>query len=92
MDEIKTCCVCGAKFTGWGNNPYPLKEDGECCDECNRKVVALRFLQVQNRPVPKAVAVLVAMWVNGVAEDVAERYTDGELKEVLGLLKIKANF
>lgn len=37
--EEKTCCICGKKFIGWGNNPYPLcdKDDYEsrCCDECN---------------------------------------------------------
>ena len=33
MDRI--CCICGTKIEGWGNNPYPVKEGGECCDNCN---------------------------------------------------------
>ena len=33
--EKKICCICGKEFEGWGNNPYPLKEEGLCCDECN---------------------------------------------------------
>lgn len=42
------CCLCG-KHIGWdeegiyGNNPYPLKEKGQCCDECNStKVIPAR--------------------------------------------------
>lgn len=43
------CCVCGRKFKGWGNDPWPLdiikdetdilkaadKSEPVCCDECN---------------------------------------------------------
>lgn len=39
-DEIKyTCCICGKEFTGWGNNPDPIKKSGRCCDACNAEVV-----------------------------------------------------
>jgi hypothetical protein len=38
-DEEKTCCICGMKFTGYGYNPYPIKESGECCRQCNYEVV-----------------------------------------------------
>lgn len=36
-----TCCICGKKFTGWGNNPYPVvkDKDARCCDGCNGIVV-----------------------------------------------------
>ena len=45
-----TCCICGKKFTGWGNNPYPIKNEGRCCDACNNKVVAARIeLAAKNR-------------------------------------------
>lgn len=37
--EKKICCICGKEFEGWGNNPYPLKDEGECCDDCNFKYV-----------------------------------------------------
>lgn len=29
------CCICGKKFYGYGNNPEPVKKDGECCEMCN---------------------------------------------------------
>lgn len=41
--ETKTCCICGKPFKGYGNNPYPIKDAGVCCDECNSKVVAARI-------------------------------------------------
>ena len=39
-DEIKyTCCICGKKAEGFGNNPQPIKDKGRCCDACNAEVV-----------------------------------------------------
>ena len=30
-DEIKyTCCICGKKAEGFGNNPQPIKDKGRC--------------------------------------------------------------
>lgn len=43
--EKHVCCICGKKFTGYGNNPYPIKEDGRCCDDCNNKVIIARLLK-----------------------------------------------
>lgn len=37
--QPKTCCICGRKFYGWGNNPWPVKESGECCTSCNYDIV-----------------------------------------------------
>lgn len=37
--EKKICCICGKEFTGWGNSPYPIKQRGRCCDECNANMV-----------------------------------------------------
>ena len=34
-----TCCICGKKAEGFGNNPEPVKSKGECCDTCNAEVV-----------------------------------------------------
>ena len=42
-DKSKKCCICGKSFIGWGNNPYPLKRDGLCCDACNEKVIQARL-------------------------------------------------
>lgn len=40
---MKTCCICGKEFDGYGNNPEPI-DAGTCCDKCNIKyVVPLRF-------------------------------------------------
>ena len=32
------CSICQDNFSGFGNNPQPVKE-GRCCDECNDNVV-----------------------------------------------------
>ena len=31
------CSICGKKFEGYGNNPYPVTKgaDDRCCDDCN---------------------------------------------------------
>lgn len=42
--------------------------------------------------VSKEKAIQLAMNTNGVSREIAERYTDSELKEVLRLLKLKADF
>ena len=40
----KTCCLCGKELEGYGNNPAPLKESGECCDHCyTEKVIPARY-------------------------------------------------
>ncbi len=33
--EIWECVICYEHFTGFGNNPDPVKSDGDCCDACN---------------------------------------------------------
>ena len=42
-NEEHTCCICGKRFKGYGNNPYPIKKEGKCCDECNKKVIEERL-------------------------------------------------
>ena len=34
-----TCCICGKEIVGWGNNPEPVSDTGECCDVCNDNIV-----------------------------------------------------
>lgn len=46
--ETKICCICGKEFKGWGNNPWPVKEDGVCCDECNQNEVIPARLEKSN--------------------------------------------
>lgn len=44
---MKKCCLCGKKFIGYGNNPSPLKDKGECCDDCNFKVISERLRRIK---------------------------------------------
>lgn len=47
MEDKKVCCICGKEFTGYSNNPSPLKDkDGKdypegsvCCKECDIELV-----------------------------------------------------
>ena len=42
--ESKKCVLCGCEFNEWGNNPWPLADDGWCCDTCNAtKVIPARL-------------------------------------------------
>ena len=46
--EERVCCICGKKFIGWGNNPWPvdMHPDHMCCDECNGAVVVPARLEL----------------------------------------------
>jgi len=52
-NDFFTCCICNKMSYGWGNNPDPVtnekgkffKEDAQCCDECNDKVVIPKRLE-----------------------------------------------
>ena len=57
--EEHTCCICGKKYVGFGNNPSPYNSSGDgeyrCCDECNFNVVIplrlyARFQARKNKP------------------------------------------
>ena len=42
MEETKkeTCVFCGVELDKLNrNNPYPVKEDGWCCNRCDREIV-----------------------------------------------------
>ena len=42
--ETKKCCICGREFKGYGNDPWPVREEGVCCNECNwQKVTPVRI-------------------------------------------------
>jgi hypothetical protein len=42
------CCICGKWRLGWGdrrqfgNNPQPLRDKGQCCEQCNSDVIVAR--------------------------------------------------
>lgn len=45
---MEVCCLCGGKYKGMGNNPYPVARTKGmlCCDDCNKYVVIpMRFKQ-----------------------------------------------
>lgn len=47
--KTTTCCICGKKFIGWGNNPWPVKFEGECCSDCNAMfVIPARMERIYN--------------------------------------------
>lgn len=37
------CCICGNQILDYGNNPYPVKANGKCCDDCNKLVILARL-------------------------------------------------
>ena len=40
MSETKfKCCICGKEVTEHGNDPWPIKEEGRCCNYYNWTVV-----------------------------------------------------
>ena len=49
-EEIWRCVICYEHFTGFGNNPDPIKNYGDCCDACNtNKVIPERMRQIINQ-------------------------------------------
>lgn len=44
------CCICGRTYSGYGNNPRPVKDFGECCDACNEQyVIPVRIREVMRQ-------------------------------------------
>lgn len=39
VDKKFECCICGDESTGHGHNPFPVMDEGRCCDACNMKFV-----------------------------------------------------
>lgn len=42
------CCICGQEIAGYGNNPWPVKYSGECCDMCNVTIVLAKRIEMLN--------------------------------------------
>lgn len=36
---VEKCCICGKELEDCGSTPYPIAEEGKCCDECNLEFV-----------------------------------------------------
>lgn len=48
-NKTYTCCLCGEKQIGYGNNPFPASQSGLCCNNCNISIVIpmrIRLLKV----------------------------------------------
>jgi len=43
MNEKTNCVLCDEQIKGYGHNPYPLADEGKCCDSCNADVVSERI-------------------------------------------------
>lgn len=54
-DRQFKCCLCGAHWIGWGNNPDPLlhKPNERCCDFCNQSKVIPARLKGMREPDPE---------------------------------------
>lgn len=57
----------------------------------NKKITTMKAFRTLPK-VSKARAIEIAMNHNCVSREMAENYTDSELREVLRALKLKANF
>lgn len=54
MNDKHTCVLCKQPFTGWGNNPAPVKQRGLCCNDCNdTKVLPARIKAMLDAEKPK---------------------------------------
>lgn len=46
--QTKVCCICNEPFIGYGNDPWPVAEEGQCCDNCNAtQVVPARLKKMR---------------------------------------------
>ncbi|MEM5866291.1 MAG: hypothetical protein QXG39_00025 [Candidatus Aenigmatarchaeota archaeon] len=43
------CVICGREFDGYGNNPYPIKKKGRCCNGCNKLVIMARLRMIKGK-------------------------------------------
>ena len=48
-----TCCICGKEFEGDGNNPYPVADEGVCCDDCVIYVLKEHYIHNNKKKVSK---------------------------------------
>jgi hypothetical protein len=43
--EEYICCLCGDRCEGYGNNPYPIKLRGRCCNTWDGYVILKRIYE-----------------------------------------------
>lgn len=47
-NDSKICSICQDDYVGFGNNAEPIN-NGRCCNDCNRIVVAARLMAMAKR-------------------------------------------
>lgn len=45
MEEKGICVLCGKEYDDYGNNPWPLADEGRCCHDCNELVIEARVMR-----------------------------------------------
>ena len=48
-NNLTVCVICGDSFRGLGSNPYPIKDKGRCCSQCDQKVIMVRLLKMKEQ-------------------------------------------
>lgn len=83
----KTCRLCGAEIKGHGNNPWPLADEGECCDACNAAVVAERMRREAELDRQLYADGLEARIREAVSRHVGSNLTEAITKDVLAVVQ-----
>jgi len=65
----KICSICRGRYTGFGNNAWPVNE-GECCDACNSMVIGARVNQLVASEKTERLVDLFDRYEAGLLEDV----------------------
>lgn len=84
LDNYKTCCICGKVFEGYGNDPWPVKEKGTCCDKCNFEVVVpARIANLQTKEEKEedylACVEMECLWNDGQGRCICPTHEEGKL-------------
>jgi len=67
------CVLCKRRSQGWGNNPQPLAQKGNCCDRCNfESVLPARIAERQFAELKAKGAIHERFETEGVLEKVFE--------------------
>ena len=67
------CCICGEMSYGFGNNPSPIMDEGDCCDCCNMEYVVSarlildRLIRVDRMEPDEAFDLVQNYWQNRLA-------------------------
>ena len=81
------CCICGEKFEGFGNNPFPVKTEGVCCNDCNNLVVSARIMGIKdNEEYKQTITDSLCFYITEKLKQ--EIYAANEKSGVVGVRKV----